>query len=562
MEFTFAHNNFNVLDLEKSLKFYEEALGLKEDHRKVAADGSFILVYLTDGKTPHLLELTWLRDRKEAYNLGENEFHLAFWQMITKQRMLSISKWAASATKILLWEFTLLPTLIIIGWKLYRRTNKRIKKRQGPGGRCHETQAVSAWTGSKKQAQLLNLAKRLLPGSTVKVKIKEKYFNDNDMYKYRLTRFTPENIDGVRLYCAWGALLVSDKLLAIADIIIEFEYHNAEAAEAVDSLLQKLLASKTKFVLEEPDFSQRLDQLRGCFDQKQLAAYDADSAMSLLYCHLPWQVYYVSKLWQEVLSRGPERSLLRQLRVKLRRLRSLLTLCKPLLPEQEAVHWQGVLKASTNRLGDVREYDVALQICSRLQRSREQAEAALPQLTALLTQLRGTAAAKALRGLRLNRLTLELARLLLWLYSVPAPERELTLSEFLSRRFGNWYDKLMELPEKYPDLHNMEQLHRIRIKLKRFRYALQSVPELAPEARLLRSLKYLQDMLGLLHDDYINTMMVEKLVAAHPKIKELRYEAALFSGWEQAKADAALEALPQQWEAFSSQLTEWKNKNL
>lgn len=79
MEFTFAHNNFNVLDLEKSLKFYEEALGLKEDRRKVAEDGSFILVYLTDGKTPHLLELTWLRDRKEAYNLGENEFHLAFW---------------------------------------------------------------------------------------------------------------------------------------------------------------------------------------------------------------------------------------------------------------------------------------------------------------------------------------------------------------------------------------------------------------------------------------------------------------------------------------------------
>ena len=78
MEFTFAHNNFNVLDLEKSLKFYEEALGLKEDHRKVAEDVSFILVYLTDGKTPHLLELTWLRDRKEAYNLGENEFHLAF----------------------------------------------------------------------------------------------------------------------------------------------------------------------------------------------------------------------------------------------------------------------------------------------------------------------------------------------------------------------------------------------------------------------------------------------------------------------------------------------------
>lgn len=78
MQFTFAHNNFNVLDLEKSLKFYEESLNIKEARRIEAEDGSFILVYLTDGKTPHELELTWLRDRKEPYNLGENEFHLAF----------------------------------------------------------------------------------------------------------------------------------------------------------------------------------------------------------------------------------------------------------------------------------------------------------------------------------------------------------------------------------------------------------------------------------------------------------------------------------------------------
>lgn len=77
MEYTFAHNNINVLDLEKSLKFYEAALGLKEVERITAEDGSFIIVYLSDGATEHLLELTWLRDRKEAYNLGDNEFHLA-----------------------------------------------------------------------------------------------------------------------------------------------------------------------------------------------------------------------------------------------------------------------------------------------------------------------------------------------------------------------------------------------------------------------------------------------------------------------------------------------------
>lgn len=76
MQFKFAHNNFNVLDLEKSLAFYKEALGLKEARRYDTP--GFTLAYLTDGVTPHLLELTYLKDRKEPYNLGENEFHLAF----------------------------------------------------------------------------------------------------------------------------------------------------------------------------------------------------------------------------------------------------------------------------------------------------------------------------------------------------------------------------------------------------------------------------------------------------------------------------------------------------
>lgn len=74
----FDHFNINVLDLDKSINFYQKALGLKEHHRKVAEDGSFILVYMTDEATGFLLELTWLRDKKEAYELGDNESHLCF----------------------------------------------------------------------------------------------------------------------------------------------------------------------------------------------------------------------------------------------------------------------------------------------------------------------------------------------------------------------------------------------------------------------------------------------------------------------------------------------------
>lgn len=76
--FRFTHFNFNVLDLDHSLAFYREALGLVPVREKEAADGSFKLVYLGDGVSDFTLELTWLRDRSEPYDLGDEEFHLAF----------------------------------------------------------------------------------------------------------------------------------------------------------------------------------------------------------------------------------------------------------------------------------------------------------------------------------------------------------------------------------------------------------------------------------------------------------------------------------------------------
>ena len=73
-----VHVNWNVSDLEASMAFYEKALGLKEKRRKTADDGSFILVYLTDGTSDFELELTWLAEHPQKYDLGEEEFHLAF----------------------------------------------------------------------------------------------------------------------------------------------------------------------------------------------------------------------------------------------------------------------------------------------------------------------------------------------------------------------------------------------------------------------------------------------------------------------------------------------------
>ena len=78
MKFRMAHECYNVQDLERSLAFYQEALGLTEQRRKEAPDGSYILSFIGNDENDFQLELTWLRDHPQPYDIGEGEFHLAF----------------------------------------------------------------------------------------------------------------------------------------------------------------------------------------------------------------------------------------------------------------------------------------------------------------------------------------------------------------------------------------------------------------------------------------------------------------------------------------------------
>lgn len=78
MQFKMVHENYNVKDLDKSMKFYEEALGLHEVRRKTADDGSYIIVFMANDNSEFELELTWLKDMDRPYDLGDCEFHLAF----------------------------------------------------------------------------------------------------------------------------------------------------------------------------------------------------------------------------------------------------------------------------------------------------------------------------------------------------------------------------------------------------------------------------------------------------------------------------------------------------
>ena len=104
MTCSFLHTNLTVLDLQKSLDFYRQALGLTEV-RRIEGDG-FTIVFLGDGNTDHLLELTHYHDRTRPFDLGDNEIHLAVRVPTGTPPTSCTRRWAVSALRTPIWVST------------------------------------------------------------------------------------------------------------------------------------------------------------------------------------------------------------------------------------------------------------------------------------------------------------------------------------------------------------------------------------------------------------------------------------------------------------------------
>jgi lactoylglutathione lyase len=68
------HSMIRVLDLERSMKFYADVLGLHESHRLDFPD--FALVYLRNAENDCEIELTWNKGRAEPYSHGDGYGHI------------------------------------------------------------------------------------------------------------------------------------------------------------------------------------------------------------------------------------------------------------------------------------------------------------------------------------------------------------------------------------------------------------------------------------------------------------------------------------------------------
>ena len=352
-----------------------------------------------------------------------------------------------------------------------------------------------------------------------------------------------------------GAVITSDCIMKQNDVYFVYTEKSKEQMK----LLFKVLLEEIPLVLVEPDVYERLKQTKGSFNP---ALTDKEGNFQLGLCrHLFWQIFLVNQGWADFLHKPLERITLRQLRVKVRRLRSCLTFFKPALRLDEALLWQNNLRKQGEQLAYLRELDVALMAIEKIKTPLTgQSEMYPEKLAELLWQARNNEAQRIKQELSLRNITFELASFIIWLQGQPlAPAyASKDLASFLWSRIKDWSNNIASLTKRYPDFSNMLEMHKIRIKVKRFRYVMMTLPEINKNTgNMLRKLKKLQDVLGFLHDEFINNQMVSKI--ADTETENLQCEVALFKGWESAKVEAAATVLPDLWEDFCEELEIWQD---
>ena len=400
---------------------------------------------------------------------------------------------------------------------------------------------------------------KLLKLTVKQGKLREKEYGENCSARYRRHKLTGGPLFPFKVRTLEGILLAEARLSDLRDV--EFTYSSGQE-NLVKSAVHKLLSGGDGFVLAEPDLKLRLDALSG----KAYPHLSGDRGwLKVMRQELYWQALVISWFWH-LLYNDPENKLLvRQLRVKIRRLRSCLVFFKEGLPEETVLRWQTLFREDAEALSNMRELDVAALACQRGRNTAGDGPGSSSPLQDVILQLRQKEQDKFFTDSCLNLHTEILAEFMLWLNGLPALSlpglpRE-SGNRYVARRLGEWSDKLISLNRKYPDFSNMEDLHRIRIKVKRFRYVTQTIELARLPLDLLRQLKQLQDVLGLLHDDYVNAVWAKGIALQHPGEEALQQDIQAFLNWQSARSESALALVPEMWESFVQALKENLNKN-
>ena len=204
-------------------------------------------------------------------------------------------------------------------------------------------------------------------------------------------------------------------------------------------------------------------------------------------------------------------------RVASRRLREALPVLHPPVDPRALRKSRRAVRGLTRLLGGVRELDVALSILDELSASHPDLSVGVAVARRLVEQQRLRRREEMLRGL----VDLEPRKLRKKLVALSEMTRLPAVAERRARlheRLGPRVMGVAAAMENAGSLYAFDRLHRVRIAIKKLRYLLELVHEVAGigTRRLVRRLKSAQDLLGRLHDLEVLAGFARAALAAHP----------------------------------------------
>ena len=258
---------------------------------------------------------------------------------------------------------------------------------------------------------------------------------------------------------------------------------------------------------------------------------------------------------------------LHQARVALRRLRSAFTLFRPAVSRELAASHLEPLRALARALGPARDWDVfAVERLPQIAAGCGEAADLRGLVRAVAKRRRParTHARRAALSRSAHRFQLDLAGWLAgqaWLAGAGEAERahlEAPVAEFAVAALDDCYRRVRRRGRKFAALTDSE-LHALRIRVKRLRYAVEFLAPLFPAARVKPfrdAAVRLQDLLGHLNDAAVATALLDEAVGPQPA-GELRSGRAYVLGWSAAQAAHARAGLAAAWRQLREAAPFW-----
>ena len=243
---------------------------------------------------------------------------------------------------------------------------------------------------------------------------------------------------------------------------------------------------------------------------------------------------------------------LHQLRVSLRRLRSLLSFLRPVLHQTQAENLRNSLKDWSSRWSPLRELDVLVIHFGEFVKDYETLESPhpAPLLQTLMEQQVALARQTLYEALNHGEMTPQLLGCWRQIKALAVDEGmgEWLLTDFGEQRLRRWV-KRFEKKGRHTGLEDVQQLHQLRIMGKKIRYVMEGLAPALPQipGKKIKTMKKLQELMGELHDVHCETRRMQQWVIDQRAESELMRQAGRYEGWQQQREYAFQQELARFW---------------